>query len=101
MRRAFFLIVMVLLALFLAGCGPGPNTAMVTPAPNGEAGFFLGVWHGLIVLVTFVVSLFNDQVSIYEVHNNGGWYNFGYIIGLGSALGGSAKASSRRSEVQK
>ncbi|OGD61117.1 hypothetical protein A3A71_00775 [Candidatus Berkelbacteria bacterium RIFCSPLOWO2_01_FULL_50_28] len=95
MRKAFSFILVALFVLLLAGCAPGPNTAMSTPVPNGEAGFLLGLWHGLIVWVTFIVSLFNDQVSIYEVHNNGGWYNFGYILGLGSALGGTATASSR------
>jgi hypothetical protein len=29
-----------------------------------------------------VVSLFRRDLSIYEVHNNGAWYNFGYLFGL-------------------
>ncbi|MEV0841977.1 hypothetical protein AB0I55_20755 [Actinocatenispora sera] len=28
------------------------------------------------------MSLFTDSVSIYDVHNNGGWYNFGFVLGI-------------------
>ena len=42
----------------------------------------LGLWHGIITPVTFVISLFNENVNIYEVHNNGNWYNFGFVFGL-------------------
>jgi hypothetical protein len=31
------------------------------------AGFWLGLWHGIICPVTFLISLFNDNVNIYEV----------------------------------
>jgi len=37
---------------------------------------------------TFIVSLFNPDVGIYEINNNGGWYNFGFVVGA-SAVGGS------------
>jgi hypothetical protein len=45
-------------------------------------GFWLGLWHGFIFPVAWVVSLFTDQVSIYAVPNNGGWYDFGYFLGI-------------------
>jgi hypothetical protein len=44
------------------------------------AGFWQGLWHGIISPVTFVVSLFNHDVGVYKVHNDGGWYNFGFLI---------------------
>ena len=53
------------------------------------AGFWLGLWHGIIVPITFIISLFSDTVGIYEVHNNGGWYDFGFVIGALVFLGGS------------
>jgi hypothetical protein len=56
---------------------------------EGEvAGFWLGVWHGLIAPITFIVSIFSDKVSLYEVHNSGGWYNFGFVLGAGLFLSG-------------
>ncbi|RJP80151.1 MAG: hypothetical protein C4524_03655 [Candidatus Zixiibacteriota bacterium] len=85
------------LALLLAGCAAGPNPHAGTPGPEGEvAGFWLGLWHGIIVPVTFVISLFNDNVNLYEVHNNGGWYNFGFVIGAVILAGGIFKGSEGR-----
>ena len=62
-------------------------------APNNEmylseaAGFWAGLWHGFIVVITFIISLFTDTVTIYEINNNGGWYNFGFVLGLMISLG--------------
>jgi hypothetical protein len=83
-----------LAALVLAGCAAGPNPA----AGAGEAGFWLGLWQGLILPVTFIVSLFNEDVSIYEVANNGNWYDFGYCVGLSMffSAGPAAGAANRR-----
>ena len=75
--------------IFLISCAPGPNKLARTPDREGEvAGFWLGVWHGLIAPITFVVSVFSDKVSLYEVHNSGGWYNFGFVLGAGLFLSG-------------
>ena len=48
----------------------------------GAPGFWLGLWHGFICPITFLVSLFNDHVGIYEVHNDGHWYDFGFVFGI-------------------
>ncbi len=78
-----------LLVLALTGCAPGPNPDVGIAADNGVvAGFWLGLWHGFILPVTFLISLFTDQVTIYEVHNSGNWYDFGYVLGLGTSVGG-------------
>jgi hypothetical protein len=77
--------------LALSACAAGPNPALDTgPDP---AGFWLGLWHGLILPVTFVVSLFTDNVSIYEVQNDGGWYDAGFVLGLLVVLGGGGGGS--------
>ena len=96
-----FLLVVGAIALLgvVAGCAAGPNP--VQGSGNGaEAGFWLGLWHGFISPIAFLVSLFNQQVGIYEVHNNGGWYNFGFVFGaslfFGGGGGAGAKASRRR-----
>jgi hypothetical protein len=81
------------LALMLAACAAGPNTAAALPGP-GIAGFWLGLWHGLILPITFIVSLFDNPVSIYEIHNDGAWYDFGFV--LGALVVFSGPLSSRR-----
>jgi hypothetical protein len=81
------------LALLATGCAPGPNPEVATPAADGSiAGFWLGLWHGLIAPITFVISLFNDNVNLYEVHNSGALYNLGYVLGLGFLVGGGSSA---------
>lgn len=94
MKRLAVLALLVLVLVHLAGCAPTANSA--AGATSDPAGFWLGLWHGFTVLFTFVFSLFNDKVGIYEVHNSGGWYNFGYILGImmfWSGSGGGAAAS--------
>ncbi|MCW2810097.1 MAG: hypothetical protein JWP61_555 [Friedmanniella sp.] len=76
-------------ALLLSGCAAGVNEAAGGP---GGAGFWLGLWHGLISPVTFVISLFTSDVSIYEVHNNGSWYDAGFMLGAVTSLSGGAGA---------
>ena len=59
------------------------------------AGFLGGFWHGLIAPITFLVSLFVDGVSIYETNNNGRWYEFGFMLGIGAYAGGGEVRSGR------
>ena len=77
------------LMLFAAACAPGPNDAEKTAAKDGKiAGFWLGLWHGLISPITFIISVFSKTVRLYEVHNSGGWYNFGFVLGAGLFFSG-------------
>ncbi|MGB9894174.1 MAG: hypothetical protein ACPLRA_07135 [Candidatus Saccharicenans sp.] len=87
-------IMTLFLILLLMACAPGPNTVEKTPDEGGHvAGFLLGLWHGFISPVTFIISLFTKNVRIYEVHNNGGWYNFGFVLGAGLFLQGGILGS--------
>ena len=67
------------LALALAACAATQGPAVVEP---GAPGFLLGLWHGFIFPIAWIVSLFVDSVAIYAVPNNGGWYDFGYFLGI-------------------
>ncbi len=78
-------------ALLLTSCAAGPNDA----AGSGSAGFLLGLWHGLILPVTFFISLFTDQTNVYEAANNGNLYDFGFILGAASSLGGGGGAGAK------
>ena len=63
----------------LSACAATQSPTMVAPSAPG---FLLGLWHGFIFPVAWVVSLFTDKVAIYAVPNNGGWYDFGYFLGI-------------------
>jgi len=72
--------------LILMSCA-GPNELAGHP---GAAGFWRGLLHGILAPITFLISLFTDRASMYEVHNSGAWYDFGFLVGLCAVLGGSA-----------
>ncbi len=81
---------LALMLLLVASCAPG-NERFVT----GAAGFWAGLWHGLICVFTFIISLFSDSVRMYEVNNTGGWYNFGFLLGVAIFFGSSAGSKGR------
>jgi len=69
MKKAVVLVGLVLLFVLLASCAPGPNVQVNTPDVHGVvAGFWRGLWHGIIAPITFIVSLFNDSIHMYDVH---------------------------------
>jgi hypothetical protein len=74
----------------------GPNSKYKIPGAS-PAGFWAGFWHGLIFPIVFVVSLFDPGVRIYETNNRGRWYDFGFLLGASSSLGGGGSASNGRS----
>ncbi len=78
-RSAVRVAASVAVVLLLAGCAADANP----DAGDGSAGFWLGLWQGLILPVTFIVSLFNEDVAIYEVDNRGNLYDLGFVFGAG------------------
>jgi len=77
------LIVLLLTATF-SGCAAGDQRYAAR-----TAGFWAGLWHGLICLITFVISLFNDTVHMYETRNSGHLYDLGFLLGAMIFFGGS------------
>jgi hypothetical protein len=73
-------------SLLLSGCAPGNERFYSQPA-----GFWAGLWHGFICIFTFIVSLFTDDVRMYETSNVGAWYDFGFLLGAAVMLGGCCR----------
>lgn len=94
MTRARIIAAPLLLVLLLSACAATQTDAAVATAAT-TPGFWLGVWHGFIFPVAFIVSLFMPDVAIYAVPNNGGWYDFGYFVGI-VFLGVGARKARRR-----
>jgi hypothetical protein len=97
-RQTILRVALALLLIgVLAACAPGANPAVDVPDASGDtAGFFLGLWQGMISPITFIISLFTDTVNVYEVHNNGNWYDFGFVLGAGILFGGGFFGSRRK-----
>lgn len=72
----------------LAVAGPGSKFRLEDAKP---AGFWAGFWHGMIMPITFIISLFNADVRIYETHNIGKAYDFGFVLGASAAFGSGNK----------
>ena len=97
MNKTTLIILLVGFSLLLAACTAGPNQLRNTPNEDGEvAGFWMGLWHGLIAPFTFIISLFSKATYVFEVHNNGGWYTFGFLMGASMIFGGSGGGAACR-----
>ncbi|MGD8997662.1 MAG: hypothetical protein PVH80_06095 [Anaerolineae bacterium] len=98
MSKALLLAVATLALVTLVACAPGPNQLADSPDETGNvAGFWRGLWHGIIAPITFIVSLFSEGVHMYEVQNNGNWYNLGFLLGVMIIFGGGGGGAGRRS----
>jgi len=88
MRKKTAIFALLLFTVLLTSCAP-LNPMYV----EKTAGFWAGLWHGLIIFFTFVISLFTDSVTVYELNNNGNWYNFGFVLGAMISLGNGCAQS--------
>jgi hypothetical protein len=88
LRNVLYLTLLVL--LFVACADVTSIEACRSAKPYG---FWSGLWHGLIAPISFIGSLFSDHIAMYAVNNNGGWYDFGFVLGAGILFGGGGKAS--------
>lgn len=78
MNRTRIVIALAALVL-LSACAKQTLPGAVDPAAPG---FLLGLWHGFIFPVAWFASLVIPDVAVYAVPNNGGWYDFGYFLGI-------------------
>jgi len=86
----------------LAGCA-ATAAGVVLPGPD-RPGFWLGLWHGLILPIAFLVSLFNDHVAVYAVPNAGHLYDLGFTLGailIPSPSLAARRGSRRRSSASR
>jgi len=93
-RKSHFPFLLLALILLSTGCA---DVEPVQHAMTGHTyGFWGGLWHGMIVFFAFFGSLFSDNIAVYAINNNGGWYDFGFLMGAMAALGGGSTAGARK-----
>jgi hypothetical protein len=92
-RRTATLFAAGILLLALAACAR--QVPEVVDHAAGTPNFWWGLWHGFIFPFSWIGSLFNPEIAVYAVPNNGGWYDFGFFLGV-TVLGGGSWFGSRK-----
>lgn len=70
-----------LLLIFMSSCA---ENVPIDECLTGEThGFFWGLWHGFIAPISLVISLFDKDVAMFAVNNDGFLYGLGFLIGSG------------------
>ena len=90
-------LAIVAFAIYIIVNHVGMPTRDLSGAP---ANFWWGLWQGLIVFLSFIASWFDNNIVLYQVNNNGFWYNLGYLIALSVSVGGIARGSRPRKKAK-
>lgn len=85
MKRFTYILLLLTLMLLLTGCADVSNITYNNPDEH-IYGFWGGTWHGMIMFPSFIGTLIWDDVAVYAVNNNGGWYDFGFVGGFFTVL---------------
>jgi len=97
LRLSFKWLFIILFVLLLTACTAG-GEQFTTETP---AGFWYGLWHGIIAFISLIIHLFNDTVMVYERNNTGGWYDFGFLLGVIFIWGGGTHVSCKSAAQKK
>ena len=92
MKKKMSIALLILTTLLLSSCIPGDGSASI----GDEAGFFWGIWHGWIAPLSLILSIFKENFNIYEIHNTGFWYDFGFYIAILGGFGGFSLARNKK-----
>lgn len=87
-KRIVLSILLFAVLFSVTACLPGDGKATVA----SPAHFLWGVWHGWLAPLSLVISIFDDNIRIYEVLNTGFWYDLGFYMAIISGFGGLSLA---------
>lgn len=93
MRKLTILgLVLVAMALMTSCATQVDVSAVVEGKP---AGFWSGLWHGIIAPFAFIGSFFSSSIAIFDVNNTGWWYELGFLLGMGGSGTGAVTTAKR------
>jgi hypothetical protein len=94
-RNVLVLVVFAAIMLLFASCAHVVDVEACVEGTK-EYGFWNGLWHGMIAPFTFIGHLFNHEIAIFATNltGSGGWYYFGFLLGIGAFTGGTTKTVS-------
>ena len=94
MKQILFWLAVLSTILLLTGCD-FPDSADMWGVADAK-GFLHGILHGFLAPLTFLASFFWEHLDMYAVNNNGQWYDFGFLLGIGGFSGGIFRSSRKR-----
>jgi hypothetical protein len=74
--------IIILICVVLVATSCASNIPLDKCLPMDVYGFFGGLWHGFISPISFIGSIFNDDIVMYASNNNGVWYDLGFISAM-------------------
>lgn len=96
MKNKILLLLTVVCAFSLTSCADSNTlTDHIRTGMAAPAGFWRGLWHGICAPFSFWGIMFGMDIGIYEAFNNGNWYNFGFLIGIGGFSKGCSSCSNK------
>lgn len=84
-----FVVTFFILTIGLGFILPQETSAFVQTGQYSSyepAGFFQGIWHGLLAPWSLIARWFIDDVMMYAIPNTGWFYDFGFLIGIPFSL---------------
>ncbi|MCC6283214.1 MAG: hypothetical protein IT262_21580 [Saprospiraceae bacterium] len=78
-RKMFLLTAVLFVCCCLVSCADAEPVKTCLTGRN--YGLIFGLIHGFITPLSFIASLFNDNVAIYGLNNSGGLYDLGFLLG--------------------
>lgn len=88
------LLALIPFILILSSCTAG-DAQFTEETP---AGFWWGLWHGIISVIALFIHIFNENVAVYETFNTGGWYDFGFLLGVIMVWSGGSHMNCKSAE---
>lgn len=97
MKNLKLIALFILVVLLFSSCAHQVDVSACVEGTK-EYGFWNGLWHGMIAPFTFIGHLFNHEIAIFATNlkGSGGWYYFGFLMGISSSMGGGTKVVYRK-----
>lgn len=92
--KIILVFILLLFLMLLSGCMPGDGSY----SKEDPASFFSGIWHGWIAPISLIRGLLNANIRIYEVHNSGWIYDFGFYMAILGGFGGITLSRKKKKE---
>ncbi|RTZ23039.1 hypothetical protein [Vibrio penaeicida] len=80
MKCRMRVILVSIFVMVISGCAD--HVSLEAAVEMEKVGFWTGLWHGFILPFSMLGSMLWEEVAIYAIYNAGGWYDFGYFLGV-------------------